>query len=122
RLERRAGLAATPYGAIESAPHVVGAADHRQDVAVVRVDRHECRLEVGPVQPPQASGNRALRGVLQGTIEGGPHTPVGRMVTAELVAELLAQVVLRPTALAFARLLVRLDPRPRAERRLILIG
>ena len=45
RLERRSRLALAAHRAVEGAARVVGAADHREDVAGRRIDRDERRLE-----------------------------------------------------------------------------
>ena len=83
---------------------------------VSRIDRDQRRLELRRPEPLQARRDRLLGRVLHPAIERRLHLPVGRMIAAELVAELLAQIVLRPPAGALARLPVRLDrwPRPRA--------
>ena len=53
------------------------------------------RLQVGVAEAPQAVLDRALGRILQLRHERRPHLPVGRMVAAEPVAELLPQELLR---------------------------
>ena len=54
-------------------------------------------------EPLDAGRDRALRGVLQRRRKLRVHPPVGRVVAAELVAELLAQVVLGPAGARYRR-------------------
>ena len=54
RLERRARLPPAAHRAVEGAARVVGAADHREDVAGRRIDRDERRLESRAVAAARA--------------------------------------------------------------------
>ena len=76
----------------------------------------------GRSQALEPGGDRALGGILHRRQKGGVHLPVGRVVAAELVAELLAQELLRPAGARVVRLPVRLDLRPHAPRRVFLRG
>ena len=72
------------------------AADQRENVAGGRVDRHQSGFEPGPVKPIEPECDRPLGSVLSCRQEGRLDVPVGWMVAAELVPELLPQEVLRP--------------------------
>ena len=66
-LERRAGLALALRGEVERCLVVVGAADHRADLAGLVVDRDERRLRArGVAEPPR---DRDLGVALQGEVE-----------------------------------------------------
>ena len=103
RLERRSGLTPAAAGAIELRLPEIAAADEREDVAGARIDRHQRRLELGVVEPAQPVGHGALGRVLQLRNERRAHLPVGRMIAAELVAELLTQELLRVAAARLGR-------------------
>ena len=79
---------------------VVGAArswrpHHREDVARSPDRSRRGRLRVPGGGDGRAARDRPLRGVLHRRQERGVHLPVGRVVAAELVAELLAEKFLR---------------------------
>ena len=120
RLERGSGLPAAARRAVERAARVVGAADHREDVAGGRIDRDERRLEPRAAQPREPGGDRLLRCVLHRGQKRRVHLPVGRVVAAEFVAELLPQEFLRPAGARVVRLAVRLDARPHPARGVLL--
>ena len=111
RLERRTRLPPAADRAVVGAARVAGAADHREDVAGRRIDRHEGRLESRAAQPLESPGDASLGGVLNRRQKCGVHLPVGRVVAAELVAELLAQELLREPGAGVVRLAIRLDLR-----------
>ena len=116
RLERRARLAPAARRAVERARAVVAAADHREDVAGRRIDRDERRLRAragSDARRPAATARSAASCSVRH--ERRVHLPVRRMVAAELIAELLPQVFLRPAGARVARLPVRLDARARAR-------
>src|SRR5262245_62252621 len=73
------------------------------------------------MQARDAGSDGALRRILQRRTEGSVDLPVGRVVPAELRAELLAQELLRPSGARIVRLTVRLNARAPAPRRLLLL-
>ena len=107
RLERGAGLPAAAPRAVELRLPEVAAADEREHVAVARIDRDERRLQLRIVEPPQSVRDGALGRLLQLRHERRPHVPVGRMVAAEPIAELLAQELLRVAAARIGRAGIR---------------
>ena len=122
RLERGAGLAPAARRAVELRLPEVASADQRQHVAGRRIDRHERRLQLRAAEPAKPVGDRPLGRLLQRRHERRLHLPVGRMVAAELVAELLAQVLLGVAAARIDGARVRPDPDARAPRRPLLLG
>ena len=103
RLERRSGLPPAADGAIELRLPEIAAADEREDVAGARIDGDERRLQLRLVEPAQPVRHGALGRVLQLRHERRAHLPVRRMIAAELVAELLAQELLRVAAARIGR-------------------
>ena len=96
RLERRAGLTPAARGAVERRDAEVAAADHRQDVAGVGIERDERRLQVRNAETRRGRSPRPAPPMsCSAGSDGRVHLPVRRMVAAELVAELLAQILLR---------------------------
>jgi hypothetical protein len=91
RLERRTGLPSRAGRAVVLRAAEVAPADERQDVAGARIDRHQRGLKVRRVEPLQPGAHRALRGILQLRDERRLHGPLGRVIAAEAVAELLAE-------------------------------
>jgi hypothetical protein len=69
----------------------ISSPDKGEDVAGLWIDCHERGLQLRLVETPQHVSNRALRHVLQFRYECGADVPVGRMIAAKLVAELLPQ-------------------------------
>ena len=120
RLERRSGLPPAAPGAVELRLAEIPAADQRQHVAGRRIDRHQRRLQVVVAEAVQPAFDRALRRLLQLRHERRLHAPVGRMVAAEAIAELLAQELLGVAEARLDRAGVRPDARPRLRRRLLL--
>ena len=110
------GLTAAAARAVELRVREVAPADQRQQVAGARIDRDERRLQLGVVEPGQAAPHRLLGHLLQLRNERRADVPVGRMVAAELFAELLAQVLLRIAGPRVARARIRPDADARAER------
>jgi hypothetical protein len=69
-----------------------------------------------------AGRHRPFRGILKRRQKSRVDPPVGRMIAAEFVAELLAQVILGPARARIGRGPIRLDPRTFASRRGLLRG
>ncbi len=112
RLERRAGLPPAAPRAVELRFAEVAAADHRENVPRGGIDGHERRLQAAIAEPAQTVVDRALRRVLQLRDERRLHLPVGRMVAAEPIAELLAQELLRVAVPRVDRAGERTNARP----------
>src|SRR5437867_2474175 len=84
----------------------LAAAAERQEIAGLRIDGHERRLEAADFQPLQPACGRTLGRVLDVGSKRGVHLPVRRMIAAELASELLAQELLRPCGARVGRLAV----------------
>ncbi len=67
------------------------------------------------MQPLNARGDRPLRRILHGGNKGRVDLPVRRVIAAELVAELLPQIFLRPRGARVVRLAIRLRCAGRAR-------
>ena len=122
RLERRSRLPAAAARAVELRLAEVATADHREDVAGPRIDRDQRRLQIGIAEAAQPLRHRALRHLLQLRHERRPDFPVGRMVSAELIAKQLTQEVLRVAGLRDFGARVRSNAKTRAPGRLLLLG
>ena len=95
RLEGGARLAAAAHRAVIRRHREVRSADHREQVAGVGIHRDQRRLQPFHAKLPQAVAHGGFRGVLQLGHERRVHLPVGRVVAAVEVAELLAEEFLR---------------------------
>ena len=84
------------------------------------IDHDKRRLQVGLVEPAERLGDRALGHVLQLRHESGSDLPVRWMIAAKLVAELLAQKLLRVASARIGRSGKRRDADPRGARRALL--
>ena len=87
RLECRTGLTAAAGRAVECRPLVVAAPDERQDVAGVRIDRHERRLQLGLAETPSPSSTARSAASCNACDNRRVHAPVRRMVPAEACRE-----------------------------------
>src|SRR5207237_10711318 len=107
RLEDRPGLALRVGHPVELALRVGTAADHRLDLAGVRLHREQCRLQRLPLlvegwmallERGQAARNRRLRFALEQWIERGEDAEalagerVGRIILVELTAHVVDEV------------------------------
>src|SRR5437899_4669248 len=111
RFESRPRLPFAADSAVERAARIIRATDHRENVPALRIDRDERGLERGSMQPRESDRDGALCRVLDVGQERCVHLPFGRMIAAELTAELLPQKFFRPGRAGIAGLAELLDAR-----------
>src|SRR5262245_42829610 len=103
RLECRSRLPVTSCRAVVRGRLVVRASYHREQVACVRIDGDERRLQTSNAQTPQPSADGNFGSVLNLRYKRGVNLPVRWIVVSDDVSELLTEKLLRVTVTAGRR-------------------